>query len=141
MAKMFFFLGFCISRMHRRVCKKNARFRHIFATKLSFKVPSPTTPNKDDRELLSQWVQNRPWRHFRNCLLSPPVYFNVSLLFQRNLIVFQIIYAKKWLILYEKTMKHWNEESTIPDVTSWPILDPDLATPSHLRWAWLTRVL
>ena len=25
-------------------------FSHIFATKLSFKVPAPATPNKDDRE-------------------------------------------------------------------------------------------
>ena len=33
--------------------KKNFRFRHIFATKLSFKVPAPATPSKNDRDLLS----------------------------------------------------------------------------------------
>ena len=36
-------------------------------------------------------------------------------------------------------MKHRNEESTIPEVTSWPVLDADLATPGHLRWVWPTR--
>ena len=40
----FVFSRFCISRMHRRV------LRHIFTTKLSFKVPAPVTPNKDGRE-------------------------------------------------------------------------------------------
>ena len=33
--------------------KENLQFRNIFATKLSFKVPAPATPNKDDRELLN----------------------------------------------------------------------------------------
>ena len=74
-------------------------------------------------------------------LLSPPVYFNVSLYFHTNSIIFRIIYAKKWLILYGKTMKHWNEESTIPEVTSRPVLDPDLATPGHLFRAWPAREL
>ena len=39
--------------MHRRVLKQNFRLRHIFSTKLSFKIPAPATPNKNDRELLS----------------------------------------------------------------------------------------
>ena len=39
--------------MHRRVFKKKIRFLHIFATKLSFEVPAPAKPDKDDRELLS----------------------------------------------------------------------------------------
>ena len=51
MAKMFF--SVFVSRMHRKVLFKKNWFRHIFATKLSFKVPAPATPNKDDRELLS----------------------------------------------------------------------------------------
>ena len=29
----------------------------------------------------------------------------------------------------------------IPEVTSQPILDPDLATPGHLCWAWPVREL
>ena len=33
--------------------KENLQFRNIFATKLSFHVPAPATPNKDDRQLLS----------------------------------------------------------------------------------------
>ena len=36
-------------------------------------------------------------------------------------------------------MKHLDEEMTIPEVTSWPVLDPDLATPGHLRWVWPRR--
>ena len=40
--------------MHKRVFKKKKiRLRHILATKLSFKVPAPAAPNKDDRKLLS----------------------------------------------------------------------------------------
>ena len=52
------------------------------------------------------------------------------------------MYTKKIIDFVWKTMKHWNEESTIPDheVTSWPVLNPDLATPSHLCWAWLKFV-
>ena len=28
-----------------------------------------------------------------------------------------------------------------PEVISWPVLDPDLATPSHLCWAWPAQEL
>ena len=49
------------------------------------------------------------------------------------------LFLSKFLILYGKTMKHLDEEMTIPEVTSWPVLDPDLATPGHLRWVWPRR--
>ena len=83
---------------------------HIFATKLSFKVPAPATPNKDDRELLSLGPEQAVTSLQESSTLQP-VYFNLSLYFHTNSIIFRIIYAKKWLILYRKTMKHWNEES------------------------------
>ena len=105
MAKMFFSVFLYISRMHKRVFKKKIRFRHIFATKLSFKVPSPATPNKDDRELLSLGPEQAVTSLQESSTLQP-VYFNLSLYFHTNSIIFRIIYAKKWLILYGKTMKH-----------------------------------
>ena len=50
---MFFFSIFVSLECIEEYLKKKFRFRHIFATKLNFKVPAPATPNKDDRELLS----------------------------------------------------------------------------------------
>mgnify|MGYP001794777016 CR=1 FL=1 len=52
------------------------------------------------------------------------------------------------LMLYLKrswSRGDWNrtlfQTNTWAKVTSWPVLDPDLATPGHLRWALPAREL
>ena len=48
-----FFSVFVSLKCIEEYFKNIFRFRHILATKLSFKVPMPATPNKNDREWLS----------------------------------------------------------------------------------------
>ena len=50
---MFFFSVFVSLECIEEYFKNIFPFRHIFTTKLTFKVPVQATPNKDDRELLS----------------------------------------------------------------------------------------
>ena len=126
--------GFCISRMHTVEEYFKRFFDSVTFLPQNWALKFPRWPCATKMSgSCKVWIQNRRSRHFRNRLLSPPVYFNVSLYFHKNSIIFRIIYVNKWLILYGKTMKYWNEELTIPEVTSWHVLDPDIPTPGHLR--------
>ena len=87
MAKMFFFFSVLVPLecIEDRVLFKNKiRFHHIFATKLSLKVPVLATPNKDDRELLSLG----PEQAMTSLQESSTLHFSVSLFFHKKSIIF-----------------------------------------------------
>ena len=136
------FFGFCISRMHKRVFQKK-NFNSVTFSPQNWTLKFPCRPclTKMTQSCKVWVVQNRPWRHFRSSLLSPPVYFNISLYFQTNSFFGLFVPKNDWFCM----QKQWNTEMksqwSLIEVMSWPVLDPDLATPGHFCLAWLAREL
>ena len=119
---MFFFsFGFCISGMHRRIFLKQNFDSVTFSPQNRSRAG-----HAQKRWLGIAEFGSRTGRDVTSGIVYSPCQFILMFLcISIQTRSFFGLFTPKMIDFVWKRMKHWHEESMIPEVTSWPVLDPD----------------